>query len=175
MDDELPTVQSITALLSAITPLVAIGVTVWISTRATRSQKRFDRETELIVKIREACATYVELTLRLGRRAKSLRSAEERQEFLDSDAYEKVRSAYQYIMMFSTDPQIRKAIDKLSGLDDARFSIVWRAIDEGSAPISEGSALWGEYQTADGVFRRYLPAFYVEIRQRIAHHTVDKA
>lgn len=175
MDNEVLTVQSITALSAAITPLVAIGVTVWISTRATRSQKRFDRETELIAKIREACAAYVELTLRLGRRARNLRSIEERQDFLDSDAYEKVRSAYQYIMMFSTDPQILKSIDKLSELDDARFGIVWRAIDEGSAPISEGSALWDEYQKADAVFRAYLPAFYVEIRKRIEHHTGDKA
>lgn len=50
-------VENISNLLSAATPLVAIGVTVWVSSRASRSQKRFDRETDLMTKVLRSVPT----------------------------------------------------------------------------------------------------------------------
>lgn len=173
MNHELLTPQSIATILGAMTPLLAIAATIWISTRASRSHKRFDRETEMISKVRDACATYVALTLRLGRHSKTLSDAEERDLMRSSDDYEKVRAAYQYIMMFCTDAGIRDSVEKLSKLDDQRFTIIWKTIDKGEAPISETSSLWERYVEADRKFAAYLPNFYVTIRERIEHHTND--
>ena len=135
----MPEIDNIIALLGALTPIAAIAATVWISTNVSRSQKKFDRETQLLGDIRRACATYVELTLRLAWQAKYLGSAADLEQFFGSHDYAKVRSAYQYIMMFSTDAAIRDVVEKMSKLDDARSGLVRKAIAEGRAPIGPGT------------------------------------
>lgn len=166
-------IQNISALLSAATPLAAIGVTVWVSTRATRSQKRFDRESELMSKIREECANYVALTLELGREAKKLTTSEERIKFFESNAYEKVRYSYQYIMMFCTDPKIRDAVKSFSALDDARFEVISAAIKAKEAPITESSKFYADYKKADVLFQENRNRFYDDVRARFEFHTKD--
>lgn len=161
----------ISSLLSAATPLAAMGVTVWVSTRAARSQKRFDRESELMSKIREECANYVALTLDLGREAKKLTSPKARIDFYESGAYEKVRYSYQYIMMFCTDPVIRDAVKNFSTLDDARFKVISEAIDAKAAPMEKGSKFYPAYKKADDAFQDYRHKFYDVVRARFEFHT----
>jgi hypothetical protein len=166
-----PDIESLTSLLGALTPIVAIAATVWISTNVSRSQKKFDRETELLADIREACATYVELTLRLAWQAKALRNREDLELFFAAPDYQKVRSAYQYILMFNTDTKIREVIERMSALDDARSAIVRKAIAQDLAPITPASGCWDDYQTAEKAFKDFLPEFYTTIRHRMQHHT----
>lgn len=166
-------IESISVLLSAATPLAAILVTVWVSTRATRSQKRFDRESELMSKIREECANYVALTLDLGREAKKLTTSEERIKFFESAAYEKVRYSYQYIMMFCTDPKIIDAVKSFSALDDARFKVISAAIEAEEAPMTEASKFYAAYNEADGLFQKNRNRFYDDVRGRFEFHTKD--
>jgi hypothetical protein len=170
----LPDINSITSLLGALTPIIAIVATVWISTNVSRSQKRFDRETELLADLREACATYVQMTIHLAWQARKLRTQQELEEFQGAEAYGKVRAAYQFIMMFSTDSVIRASVTRMSELDDQRSAIVRKAINEGTAPMTEQSPHWQDYQRAADEFSRFQEEFYKTIRERMQHHTGDR-
>jgi hypothetical protein len=144
-----------------------------VSTRASKSQKRFDHEAELIGKIREECATYVALTLELGREAENLQNQNERIMFIESEPYERVRYAYQYIMMFCTDTVIRKEVKKFSTLDDARFKIISNVLTNSDTPLPETWHDQSDYKNANTKFQDNREIFYKKIRERFEHHTRD--
>ena len=163
--------ESLTLIINALLPVIAIGATVWGATGAYRAQQKFDRQSDLIKEVRLACANYLTLTRKLAFQTSTAETPDDLKRLYASDDYEKVRFEFFYIQMFCTDAAIRDAVIALSKADDARAHLVRTAIAAGQGPITNHPAARSDYDAATETFEEKFREFLATMQRRTAHQT----